>query len=250
MALRDDEGLTPEIKRTGVYDLPLSAAVANKMKSGMNILNIGANVGYFSVLAAYYGAGKIATFEPDPGNFTLLQKNTEAYGSHVRCTHAAISNTEGTTNFWINPNLSGNNSLSESNTKEAATSLEVPMTTIDAYLHDYPMHVDMVIMDIEGAEVLALEGMRNTLRTDPPGIMFIEFWPYGIRNLDRDPSQIRTILHEYGYTLHHIAPTAWPDPETQWEELLLSCQNTKQGKGFCNLVALHHSGAAVRGVHT
>ena len=228
---------TPRLQRLGIYDVEQSLVLADVLGGNMNILNVGANIGYFCVLSAYFSKGSILAVEPEESNFALLQMNTSPW-PRIHCVRAAIGNSTGTSTLQLDAEMPGSHSLKEANTRNAGSKQEVPVVTIDSLLAKEGKKVDVMIMDIQGAEMLALEGMQRTLREDPPRYIFLEFWPYGIRNFQKNPEDLWKVLHGAGYTLRHVGRSSLPDPETKWRDLIAACEREKQGKGFCNLLAV------------
>lgn len=239
MYVANDPSITPYLTKNGVYDAALSVAFGLSLGKNSTVMDIGANTGYFCLEAARFTHGTIIAFEPDPSNFRLLQKNMQPYGDRFQGYAYAVGDEKKDVTFWIDTQAGGNNSLSKQNTnKNDVQELHVPMIRIDDFIQDHPCQPDILLMDVQGAEVMALRGMKKMLTEHPPTILFIEIWPFGIQNLGSDTNEIRTILHEAGYRLSHLQRRSrLPDPETQWEELIAHCLTVKHGKGFCNLVA-------------
>lgn len=236
LLLQHDPGLTPDLIRNGIYDASLSLAMLTAIEPTSRMLNIGANIGYFSMLAARASAKRIYAIEPAKKNFEILQKNMSSFPA-VTCIRSAIGDRTGHITLWHDERLPGSHSLSDANTTQSDSSEDVPITTVDAFLSTQEESIDMILMDIQGAEVAALRGMKQTLSKNPPRFLFLEFWPFGIRNLQEEPETIRSILHQAGYRLAHAGRSSLPDPEMEWDALVAECERRKNGKGFCNLVA-------------
>ena len=82
----------------GVYEPCETEFVMNEIKKGDVVLDIGANIGYYTLIFARLVGeeGKVFAFEPDPENFALLKKNVEINGYHnVVLVQKAISNKTG-----------------------------------------------------------------------------------------------------------------------------------------------------------
>lgn len=238
MNVGNDPSITPYLLRSGSYDAPLSIALANELFDGATVLNVGANIGYFCRLEQHFTKGEIVAVEPDPATFSILQHNVELGSGHIHAFQFAAGDMDGTRDFWIDEKEGGNNSLSKENTRGDAHVISVKMKSIDRFLEEHPINPDIVVMDIQGAEVLAFKGMKRLFREHPPKTMFLEFWPFGLRRVGSDIGEFRSILRANGYRLAHVDPgSPLPDPETHWEELVRHCDTVKNGRGFCNLVA-------------
>lgn len=136
---------------------------------GCVVLDVGANVGLYTVLAAKRGA-KVFAIEADPLNATMLRHHVKLNGFEDRVTILEIAATEmqKPVSLYRNPQ-----NLGESNIiKKGQLSGAVEGRTIDS-LNLPP--VDICKMDIEGAEFLALQGMQRTLKRSPHLKLFVEY---------------------------------------------------------------------------
>jgi len=141
----------------------------------MTIIDVGAHVGYYSLQAARQvgSAGRVISFEPEPSNYELLTQNIELNGySHVKAINKAVSSTVGTTTLYITALDNGRNSMYHHGLPESG-SVSVETTTLDSFLEseEWP-RVDLVKIDVEGAEVKVLDGMVR-LMTDYPDLKLI-----------------------------------------------------------------------------
>src|ERR1700761_4550772 len=73
----DCQMITPEVAREGRWDPWDAEALKKELKPGMNVLNMGAHIGYFAILAARQVGlpGKVTAIEAEPRNFALLEEN-------------------------------------------------------------------------------------------------------------------------------------------------------------------------------
>jgi FkbM family methyltransferase len=133
------------------------------LHSGMTVLDIGAHVGIYSMLASELveATGKVHSFEPTPSTFTLLNKNTEQLGNVVT-NNIAVSSSERTLTFSdYGAGYSAYNSASSSGGQgihKHARTLSVQSTTIDAYCTKNELQPDLIKIDAEGFESEVLQG--------------------------------------------------------------------------------------------
>jgi FkbM family methyltransferase len=128
------------------------------------VLDVGAHLGYFTLLAARRGADVIA-FEPNPRTLAHLRANIAANDAAARVTVVpkALAAAAGRRPFHLS--LAGDtSSLHEQDETVAAVDVEV--TTADAVVG--PRAVDVIKLDVEGSEVAALTGARNTISEHRP----------------------------------------------------------------------------------
>ena len=149
---------------------------------GMVVVDIGANVGYFSLLAADLvgPAGTVYAVEPEPQNNAILRKNVHLNSySNVRVIEKAVSNRTGPVQLFLSALDNGSHSISDAAARGVAGDVQVAATTLDDLLEDegWPK-VDLVKIDVEGAEMLVLEGMTLLPRNSPQVKLVIEYCPF------------------------------------------------------------------------
>jgi FkbM family methyltransferase len=139
------------------------------IQPGDTFVDGGANMGFYSLLAAtaLRGEGRVVSFEPDPRNIPVLQANAKInrLDSLIRIEPKALSDAECELDFWSAPENSWGGSLVELPGAKSRQH-KVCATTLDHFVSSANIgRVDVVKLDIEGAEPLALQGMREALRT-------------------------------------------------------------------------------------
>lgn len=225
--LADDPDVSTNIRRRGVYDVPLSTALWSLLQPGMRVINVGANLGFFAILAAKRTRAPVLCFEPDLRSFKALSRNAQLYPLLVPFPFAVGDHTGDVA--FIQDSVPGNSALAAA----TGTSRLVRMVTLDAWMS---APADVLLMDVQGAEGLILRGLGARLR-DFQYILF-ELWPYGLDRTNTTVDEIRQLLHEAGFTIRHLARTQLPDPEAEWAALTSRLRSAKQGRGFCNLLAV------------
>jgi FkbM family methyltransferase len=139
------------------------------IRPGDTVIDGGSNVGFFSLLAARLldGKGQVISFEPDPNTFGLLRQNVEHSGlqSIVRLEQKALTNCDGTFEFAVLPHEPMRNSLF-ANPGPMGKTIRVSGVRLDDYLEANDLQsADIIKLDLEGAEPLALAGMAVSLQT-------------------------------------------------------------------------------------
>lgn len=154
-----------------------SAALRAQAREGMLAVDIGANIGFHTLqLSRWAGPkGRVYAFEPDPHNFELLVKNVEANGCrNVVCLRKAVADKTGEAALFLSPYNRGDHRLQGSSLGQA--SIRVEAVALDDLLSSEP-RVDLVKMDIQGAEYRALLGMERLLRRSPGAALISELSP-------------------------------------------------------------------------
>jgi FkbM family methyltransferase len=217
-----------EVCLTGYYEPPVTRLAQRLMKRGGIVVDAGANWGYFSLLAApaVGGEGKVIALEPDPRQFARLARNLEMNQfANVTALQIAAASRDGMVGLLGYADDAANRGVSRiADTAGAAHRFEVPCTTIDR-LTDSCARVDMVKIDVEGAEGDALAGMRDGLAAARYASIVLELHPAVLRERGVDPAECLATLQAHGYTGWSIelGPKAYrsaTDPDTPVPHLL------------------------------
>ncbi|HBX68399.1 MAG TPA: hypothetical protein DEH25_03165 [Chloroflexi bacterium] len=161
----------------GTYETDLQAAIAELVQSGWVAYDVGANIGYVTLLLAQKlgDAGKIFAFEALPDNLERLraQVTTNNLEPRVRVIPGAVAATSGSIRFLVGPSgAMGKAEGSAGRSEGHRDSLEVPGLALDDFVYQQGNPPPQVIkMDIEGGEVLALQGMPRLLAEAHPLIL-------------------------------------------------------------------------------
>lgn len=190
-----DKGIAQPLIMNGVYEPTVTALLESILKPGMQFVDIGANIGYYTLIAAQR-VNKVIAFEPDTLNFNLLWKNVEQNGyKNVEMFQKALGKGNGQVSVFRDSENSGATSLSEKNIQHHADYFRVEMVSLDECL-DGP--VDVMKIDAQGYEGQIIEGAIKTIRRCKP-IIIMEYWPYGLRNCGTDPEELYKRLVGLGY---------------------------------------------------
>lgn len=172
-------------------------------KPGMTAVDIGANLGYFTLALAEKAGpqGLVLAFEPEPSNHALLRKTLDDNGiRNVKLEQAAVSDAQGTCRLYVCEENGGDNRIFDSGDQRA--SVEVPMVTLDDYLQGRSL--DVLKMDVQGAEARILRGMKETLRRSPGAIVLSEFSPSLIRQSGCQPAAFLDEMADLGFEMYYV----------------------------------------------
>lgn len=200
----DDATITDSLVYGGYEEDELDL-IKKLIKPGDVILDIGANIGLFTVNCAMATGvnGRVFSFEPEPVNFSFLKKNIALNKlSNVTPFQMAVSSRQGECTFYVNPLNKGDHRMYGD--KAHTSTITVPMTSIDAALKEHNVKVDMIKMDIQGAEMQALVGMKETLSAVDGPCLLVEFWPYGLKISESDPAELLALLESKGFLFYMI----------------------------------------------
>lgn len=189
----------------GLYEPFESELFARQIASGNMVFDVGANVGYYTALAALAAGpgGRVVAFEPEPTNFATLTRTVARNGfNNVTACQMAIADRSGTGQLYLSTRNGGDHRLYSTASYER--SLGVATTTLDEALAQHHLaHVDVLKMDIQGFEGLALRGAEQLLAHRPLKL-FLEFYPEGLRHTGVEPAVFLNDLARRGFTLHEL----------------------------------------------
>ena len=173
------------------------------LREGMNVVDIGANIGYYTIIGGkMIGTnGKIFSYEPDEDNFYYLETNVRSNDlKNAHVLKLALSDSIGKRKLYLGDEKCTNHSFGD-NSKTGKTEL-VETDTLDNNLKRFGSpKIDVIKIDIEGAEILAIEGMKETIARNPNIIILTEFYPKAIKRLGKSPVQYLRRLQTMGFNL-------------------------------------------------
>ena len=161
----------------GTYEPDLQDAASQLFLPGMVVHDIGANIGYISLMAARLvkGNGHVYSFEALPGNVERLKTNIDLNNltGQITAIHAAVTDQTGEAVFLAHESgAMGKAKGSAGREEHYAAELRVPAIAIDDFVYQQGNPPPQVVkIDIEGGEGMALRGMERILRETRPVYM-------------------------------------------------------------------------------
>lgn len=220
------------LRDTGMWEKEESDALRRLLAPGMTFVDIGAHVGYMSLLAAgaVGPAGRGIALEPAPGNFELLQANlVRNRATNVVAIPAAAWKETGPVTFSLDEFNTGDH---RAYARPEAETFPVPGYALDDIIPP-AVTVDVVKVDAQGTDHLALQGMAATLARCRP-TMLVEYWPPGIIELGDDPLAVLDIYRDLGYGITVLGADA-AGPAAPGNDHIHEAAIASPGS-FCNLI--------------
>lgn len=193
---------------TGTYELNLAERIAQAVRPGDVCLDVGGWRGFFSGVMAIAGASRVIVFEPLPQNFSQIHRMIELNpGLPIEAVEAAIADQVGTTSFQVlnETSMAKLDASSFQIDVQGSERITVRVETLDN-LHALGCfdRVDVIKLDVEGAEAMALSGAAGLLNRHRPRL-FIEVHSRSLA------SECASNLSAYDYSIEVIETGRSPD---------------------------------------
>ena len=209
-----DDSLLPALVLRGVWEPNVTRVLLRLLRPGMRVVEVGANVGYYTVLAGSCvgPSGSVIAFEANPDIAARLRRavivNGYQWWTHVVA--SAVADRDGRATLHRLARHQGSSGLFSRGSAylesfaEESRPLDVPVTTLDAFLGPDPAPVDLLKIDAEGTEPLIFDGMRGLLERIPHLRAVIEFTPSLIANAGRDARAFLDTISSLGFHIDVI----------------------------------------------
>ena len=194
-----DDGLSPHLMLDGVWELGTTRALACRVGEGVVAFDVGANLGYYTVLLAELvgASGHVHAAEPNPRVMARLRRTValNGYGARVSLHAEPLGAVGGEAVVLHVPDGLPQNATLRGGGREGASSHSLVTTTLDAVVGDGP--AGFVKIDAEGAEQAIWQGMARLLARRERLTVFVEFTP------DRydDPAAFLRLILATGFAL-------------------------------------------------
>jgi FkbM family methyltransferase len=204
VSLRD--WLGKHVFLTGDYERRTSGVIKARLKPGCTFVDVGANIGYFTLLGSRTVGrrGSVIAFEPLPATRKRLERNVHLNGAtniEIHC--AAASDCNGSATFYEGPSDHlGQSSLRKLvEVQRRPSAIQVPTTRLDDVLRSRT--VDLIKIDVEGAEVRVLMGFQDVLTRDRPDII-VEVTDAFLLEMGASAHELCAMLRRLGYSMFKI----------------------------------------------
>jgi len=191
----------------GEYERQVEAQLRRRLKGGNVFVDVGANVGYFSVITAEIvgPGGAVHAFEPDQRSCDLLKASLTANRlTNVYANAIALWKEPGCLQFAPERQSGLSHVLSQQESLNVRPALSVPANTLDRYMKTFPVHrVRLVKIDAEGADLAVLLGMREILARDRPTVI-VETEDWALARFGHTVEDLINYLDSFGYAAYDL----------------------------------------------
>ena len=168
---RSDRVISECVRRTGSWEPAIMEVIVEKLPEGGTFIDVGANIGIHSMVAALRvgSHGRVLAVEASPVTYPLLEKNLAATGHPgVTTLHQAVWDQDAALAFCHQPNAPGGSHVGAGD----GDAFLVPGRPLDDLVDAHGVtRVDVIKLDIEGAEMKALLGSQKTLQDKRPTLL-------------------------------------------------------------------------------
>jgi FkbM family methyltransferase len=205
--VKPEEHIQRQVFWYGVYERNYVQTWQSFVEQQSIVVDIGANIGYYSLITALKAiGGRIYAFEPDPGNFERLTTNIALNKiSNIIPVPLALSNEAGSRSLYISGKENrGMSSFHHPSQYFSGHIKSIKTFRLDQWWKLYGKgKISLVKMDIEGAELLALEGMKSILELYRP-VVFVEISKPLLQQFGKMPSDIFDLFAPFQYSAFRI----------------------------------------------
>jgi FkbM family methyltransferase len=224
-----DEGMNFSLLNNKYTDKEFGEiAYVKQTKEDSTVIDLGANIVFFTLLYAKQvgNKGKVYSFEPGPQSFSLLTKNVAINCfKNVVLINKAVAESNLKQLLYLCRTGESDNRLF--NTEgEIRDSIEIDVVSLDQYLGD--IKVDFIKMDIQGSEYLALKGMSNIIKSNPNLRVLIEYAPNCLKSCFVNLNDLFALIKSFGYKMFVL----YEDKEIEEVEDKWLLSNVGEGKKY------------------
>jgi FkbM family methyltransferase len=218
---------------------PFETSIIRKyVKKGDYVLDLGANIGYYTLIMSKIvgDKGKVFAFEPDENNFNLLKKSVETNNlKNVVLFKKGVADYNGTATLYLEKLNSAHHMIHKpKNEKEIAGTSKIEIVKIDDVIKD---KISFIKMDVEGSEAKAIKGMGKTLLKNKSITLITEFAPEMISNSGEIPETYLENLKSCGFKILNLNEDTNKLEEINIKQILNKHGRDKE-KFFTNLLCI------------
>lgn len=204
----------PEKSAGWLYTIPTSGTFEEKeteylrraIKPGWTCLDVGACFGWYSILFSQLvgSEGKVHSFEPVPDNRECLERNIELNNAgNIQVNSFALGAEPGISKIYV-PNDGVSGSLRAHTKTKDCSVIDIDISTLDHYIYDNALEgIDFIKADIEGAEMLMLQGAEEALKKYRPMLM-LEVQAHSTKHFGYEPKELFSWLQKLGYQSYFV----------------------------------------------
>ncbi|HJP52188.1 MAG TPA: FkbM family methyltransferase [Pseudomonadales bacterium] len=223
----------------GIWEPYETDLVTRLLKPGQVFIDVGANAGYYSLIASHLvgESGQVVAFEPEQTNFALLSENLKRLElTNYIAIQSALHRQDGEGVLYLSDSNLGDHRLSESASRDQQT---IRLMKGDLALKEL-QQIDFIKVDTQGAETYVVEGLLETIKNNARQLtMILEFWPFGLQEAGSSARELLALIEPIPLDIFVIDHEAFRLLPTHCDELLEFAEKTHlvpERQGFVNLL--------------
>jgi len=237
-----DQFVSRRLREEGVWEPYETSLLLALLRPGDVFVDVGANIGYFSVLAASVvgDKGAVFAFEPDPANYQLLEANAALnnFQSRITLVQAALSDAAGQGQLFLSADNLGDHQVYQG--EDVRPSVPITLYQGSQYLEGRLRRLDVLKVDTQGSEYQVIVGLLPLLlKLQHKPRIIVELTPHALRQAGASGRALIEALATLDlpmWIIDHIEHQLHPSSA---EALALWCDNWDQvatARGFMNIL--------------
>lgn len=238
-----DRMISETLRRERCWEPYETAITLGHLQAGDVYVDVGANIGYYTlVAAARVGAqGKVFAYEPDTANFELLKTNIALNNlKQVQAFPLALHDTSSNGKLFLSSDNFGDHRIYDAG--EARPSQPIRLAHGDTHLGQLTDRIDFLKIDTQGAECSVVKGLQQTLLANRDHLrVILEFCPYGIRHSGADGLELVRLLDALDMQwqiIDHQQQCLIPAESHHFSDWVKRMADEPHNEGFVNLLLL------------
>lgn len=228
----DDQVILPYLRNAREWEPEEGRLLLSLLRPGSSFLDVGANIGYFSILSARASpGGSIDAVEPEPRNLALLRLNLWMHAAHAQIWPVALGQHRHVVGLSTETNNPGNTRV------EAMVDRTMRLAALvrgDELFEG--RRFDVIKIDVQGYERDVVVGLSDTIRRSQGVAIVTEFFPASLTARGMDPMETLDVYRRL--KLERVASVGGKLIRLEDEELIALCASSGR-QGFVNLLLRH-----------
>lgn len=236
-----DQHVSKAIAEQGVWEAYETQLIIERLRKDSVFVDVGANIGYYTLIAASLigEQGRVFSFEPDPENFYLLQRNLQHnHFTAVDAVDAALADEDTLGKLYLNQDNFGDHQIYDDGSGRQSRSIR--LLHGERYLAARVASINVLKVDTQGAEYHVIRGLLPLLKKSRDQLsMIVEFWPYGLRKAGASGQALVDLLVQLELPfqiIDHLGAALIDCSEKQLREWVDMVDNEPENQGFINIL--------------
>jgi FkbM family methyltransferase len=215
-----DNHVSKTLLEQGIWEAYETEIFLACLQQDYKVLDIGANIGYYAVLAGLYldDKAQVLAYEPNPENFALLDNNIKINNcSNVQAFQLALSNIDDDGFLFLSADNFGDHQIYDNN--EDRRKQPILLVNGDTHTQQFLNQVNLIKIDTQGAEWQVLQGIKELIKKSLPQLqMILEFSPNSLRLAGSKPDDLLQYIFSLKLPIamidhinHQLIPTSFEE---------------------------------------